>query len=287
MKELAAQDPARHSDCCGATLPTLLTPSAVERLLEIYVQKPHDVAGARTAAALLGWSGPGALARVFQELEQEPLASKRSVLIRLISRIGPAALEPARQCLKNQVPQIVCDACRLLVELKDPALLDHLAPLLRHSDERVQKAAVHAIIKTRSPGRALVLAEALPYLHAHLLEEVTGDLLFLRDPATIPALERFIFGEAMGKTRPLLMAVQALAVIPGERVERLLGAILADAKLDVVVRRVAMIALIRSQTATGAQVLREFQSTAPEDVMVREAENALKALGRASPPGQA
>ncbi|MGH8459634.1 MAG: HEAT repeat domain-containing protein, partial [Nevskiales bacterium] len=206
VEELAGQDSSRHAECCGATLPTLLTPSAVERVLEIYVQKPHDVAGARTVAALLRWSGTGAIARVFQELEQEPVASKRAALIRLISRIGPAALEPARQCLKSASSQVVCDACHLLVELRDPGLMGQLAPLLRHADERVQKVAVHSIIKTRSPGRAALLAEALPYLHAHLLEEVTGDLLFLRDPATVPALERFIFDQAMGKTRPLLMA---------------------------------------------------------------------------------
>ncbi len=287
VEELAGQDSVRHAECCGATLPTLLTPSAVERVLEIYVQKPQDVAAACTAAALLRWSGPGAIARVFKELEQEPMASKRSALIRLISRIGPAALEPARQCLKSEFSQVVCDACHLLVELKDPGLLAQLAPLLRHADERVQKAAVHAIIRTRSPGRAILLAEALPHLHAHLLEEVTGDLLFLRDPATVPALERFIFGQAMGKTRLLLMTVQALAVIPGECVERLLGSILADANLDVVVRRIAMIALIRSQTATGTEVLRELQRVAPQDVMVREAEDVLKALRRASAPGQA
>ncbi len=287
VEELAVHDSARHSECCGATLPTLLTPSAVERVLEIYVQKPQDVAGARTAASLLRWSGAGAIARVFKELEQEPVASRRSALIRLITRIGPAALEAARQCLKSERSQVVCDACHLLLELEAPSLLAQLAPLLGHADERVQKAAVRALIKTRSPGRATLLAEALPHLHAHLLEEVTGDLLFLRDPATVPALERFIFGQALGKTRTLLMAVQALAVIPGERVERLLGSILADTNLDVVVRRIAMIALIRSQTATGAEVLREFQRAAPQDVIAREAEVTLKALGWASPPGQA
>ncbi len=287
VEELAGQDSARHADCCGATLPTLLTPSAVERVLELYVQKPHDMAAARTASALLRWSGASAIARVFQELEQEAVASKRSALLRLVSRIGPAALEPARHSLKSESSQVVCDACYLLVELKDPTLLAQLAPLLGHADERVQKVAVHGIIKTRLPGRATLLAEALPFLHSHLLEEVTGDLLFLRDAATVPALERFIFGQAKGKTRPLLMAVQVLAVIPGERVERLLGSILADANLDVVVRRIAMIALIRSQTATGTEVLREFQRAAPKDVMVREAEEALRALGRASRPGQA
>ncbi|MCI0356528.1 MAG: HEAT repeat domain-containing protein [Acidobacteria bacterium] len=280
VEEMCAQDSARHQTCCAATLPTLLTASAIERVVEIYTQNPHDVSAARTAATLLRWSGPAAIARVFQELGQEAAASRRSALVRLIVRIGPGALELSRQHLGHGRAELVCDACRLLVELRDPDLMGQLAPLLKHPDEQVQKAAVSSIIKTRSPGRATILAEALPNLHSHLLEEVTGDLLFLRDPATVPALERFIFGEARGKTRPLLMAVQALAVIPGERVERLLGTILADASLDVVVRRIAMIALIRSQTPTGAELLREFQLAAPEDVMVREAANALKAMGR-------
>jgi HEAT repeat protein len=284
VNELAGEDAKRHQACCGATLPTLLTSSAVERLVEIYVQNPHDVSGARIAAGLLRWSGADALARVFQELDQEAVASRRSALVRLIVRIGPGALELSRQQLRHPRAELVCDACRLLVELRDPDLLQQLTPLLQHPDERVQKAAVASIIQTRSPGRATLLAEALPHLHSHLLEEVTGDLLFLRDPASVPALERFIYGEAWGKTRPLLMAVQALAVIPGERVERLLGAILADANLDVVVRRIAMIALIRSQTPTGTEVLREFQRAAPEDVMVREAEHALRALGRDKTP---
>ncbi|MGH9554604.1 MAG: HEAT repeat domain-containing protein, partial [Terriglobales bacterium] len=284
VEEMSVQDPGRHQTCCAATLPTLLSASAVERVVEIYQQNPHDVAGARTAATLLRWSGPDAITRVFQELDQEATASRRSALVRLIVRIGSGALELSRHHLGHERADLVCDACRLLVELRDPDLLNQLAPLLQHHDERVQKAAVTSIIKTRSPGRAIILAEALPHLHSHLLEEVTGDLLFLRDPATIPALERFIFGAAMGKTRPLLMAVQALAVIPGERVERLMGTILADANLDVVVRRIALIALIRSQTPTGAEVLREFQRGAPEDVMVREAEDALKAFGRIQPP---
>ncbi|MGH9508972.1 MAG: HEAT repeat domain-containing protein [Terriglobales bacterium] len=281
VEELAAQGPGRHQACCAATLPTLLTPSAIERVVEVYLQNPHDVSAARISATLLRWSGPAAMARVFQELDQEATASRRSALVRLIVRIGPGALDLARQHLGHERAELVCDACRLLVELRDPELLGQLAPLLQHGDERVQKIAVASIINTRSPGRATILADALPYLHSHLLEEVTGDLLFLRDPSTVPALERFIFGEARGKTRPLLMAVQALSVIAGEHVERLLGTILADAGLDVVVRRIALIALIRSQTPTGAEVLREFQRAAPQDVMVREAEDALRALERA------
>ncbi len=284
LEELAAPESGVHQACCAATLPTLLTPSAVERVVEVYLQNPHDISGARMAATLLRWSGPDAATRVFHELDQETTASRRSALVRLIVRIGPGSLELARQHLGHERAELVCDACRLLVELRDPDLLHQLAPLLQHSDERVQKTAVASIIQTRSPGRATILAEALPYLHSHLLEEVTGDLLFLRDPATVPALERFIYGEARGKTRPLLMAVQALAVIPGERVERLLGAILADASLDVVVRRIALISLIRSQTETGAEVLREFQRAAPGDVMVREAEDVLRALGKARAP---
>ncbi|MGH9509040.1 MAG: hypothetical protein ACRD2Q_10980 [Terriglobales bacterium] len=78
-------------------------------------------------------------------------------------------------------------------------------------------------------------------------------------------------GCAITTTTPGCVAWRWLSTLPG-------------ADLDVVVRRIALIALIRSQTPTGAEVLREFQRAAPQDVMVREAEDVLRALGRTQPP---
>ena len=278
--KLAAQEPGRHQACCGAALSKLLTPTAVERVLEIYMHK-RDLAGARTAATLLRWSGLVAISRVFQQLEDEQVTSNRFALLRLIVRIGPLALDLARQRLTHERWYVVRNSCKLLVELKDPELLVRLTPVLRHPDERVQKAAAVAIIESRSPARSLIFAEALPYLQPHVLEQVLGDMLYLKDPAVLPALESFIFRDAHGKTRLLIAAVQALAVIPGRRAEHLLSNILSDSSLDLIIRRIAMVALVRSTTATSAKAMHEFIGGSPADPMAQECERTLKALGRA------
>lgn len=280
LEKLAAKGPEKHQACCGAALSTLLTRTAIERMIEISVRKRDDAAGARTAARLLGWAGPAAIGKVFQQLDDEQVTSNRLTLIRLISKIGPLALDLARQRLAHDRWYVVRNACKLLADLKDPELLAQLTPILRHPDERVQKAAAVAIMESRSHARSLIFAEALPYLHPHVLEEVLGDMLFLKDPAVLPALESFIFRDAHGKTRLLIAAVQALAVIPGRRAEHLLSNILSDSSLDMIIRRIAMVALVRSTTATSTKAMHEFISGSPADPMAQECERTLKALGR-------
>lgn len=280
LEKLAAKHPEKHQACCGAALSTLLTPTAIERLIEISLRKRDDASGARTAAKLLTWSGPAAIGKVFQQLEDEQVTANRFALIRLITRIGPPALDLARQRLTHDRWYVVRNACKLLAELKDPELLRDLAPVLRHGDERAQKAAVVAIVESRSHARSLIFAEALPYLHAHVLEEVLGDMLFLKDPAVLPALESFIFRDARGKTRLLIAAVQVLAVIPGKRAKHLLSNILSDSSLDPIIRRIAMVALVRSTTPTSAKAMHEFIGGSPEDPVAQECERTLKAMGR-------
>lgn len=135
-------------------------------------------------------------------------------------------------------------------------------------------------MKSHSHASAQILAEALPYLRTNVLEGALGELLFQKDPSTVPALEGFLFHQAR-ETKEVMVAVQALAVIPREHVEELLSTILTDPKFDLVVRRVAMIALVRSTTARSAQLLNQFLRGAPQDPMAHETDNTLKALDRA------
>lgn len=232
---------------------------------------------ARTAATLLRWAGSAAVAKIFQQLEEERAAADCLARIRLIGKIGPVALETARQYLKHERWYVVRNACKILGELKDPELLRHLAPALRHAEERVQHAAVRAMIETRAAGRAQTLAEALPCLHPRVLEEVLHELLFLKDPACVPGLEQFVFRQAHG-TKDMMLAVQALAVIPGERVEHLLGNILSDTTLDLVIRRIAMLALIRGETPASRELLGEFLTHAADDPVASECKLTLQAL---------
>ncbi|HXZ27503.1 MAG TPA: HEAT repeat domain-containing protein, partial [Terriglobales bacterium] len=280
LERLVASAPDPHAKCCSKTMAGLLTPNAVERVIEIFTQKRDDRPFTRLAADLLRGAGPAAIVKVFRQLEEEQTTGNRLALIRLITKIGSPALDIARQRLGDERWYVVRNACKLLGDLKDPEILKTLAPLLRHANERVQKAAVTAILDSRDPGRAAVLSEGLPYLHHQVVEDVLGELLFLKDPVSLPALERFIFRDSHGKARLLVLAVQVLSAIPGPQSEHLLGAVMADDTLDPAVRRVAMGALSRIPSEACEQMLREFAGNAGQDPLAAECARTLAAMGR-------
>ncbi|HYX67595.1 MAG TPA: HEAT repeat domain-containing protein, partial [Terriglobales bacterium] len=280
LERIAAAAPEAHAKCCTRALATLLTPNSVERVIELFIHNRDDRPFTRLAADLARWSGSAAIVKVFRQLEEEQSTPNRMALIRLITKIGAPALEIARQRLGDERWYVVRNACKLLGDLKDPHLLQSLAPALRHSNERVQKAAVTAILDSRDPGRAAVFSEALPHLHHQVVEDVLGELLFLKDPVCLPALERFIFRDSHGKTRLLVLAVQALAAVPDPQAERLLGAVMADDTLDPAVRRVALTALSRIPSEACEHMLREFAANAEHDPVAAECARTLAAMGR-------
>jgi hypothetical protein len=268
-----------HANCCGGALRELLTVHAVDRVIEIFVQKKDDLPWTRTAAALLRWSSTPAIAKVFQQLEDEPTAPIRLALLRLIARIGPAALVLARQQLKSERWYVVRNGCKLLGELKDPDLLVGLGAVLKHPDPRVQKAAVTALMDSRDKARAPIFATALRDLDPQVLEDVFTDLMFLKDPRCQDALENFIFEHEHGKAKMLTHAVQTLAAIPGQRTLDSLMRVLADGNLDKAVRRAAMHGLTRN--AEGAEMVKQFAGAFPDDPMAIEAIRQAKAAGNA------
>ncbi len=166
LEESGAHNQAVHTICCNSSITNLLPPSAVDRIAEIFLEKKNEPAWIRTVAGILRWAGGGAIERLFAVLDKESTAANRLALMRLLARIGPAGLPPARQRLKHPEWYVVRNACKLLGELKDPELLEHIAPAFEHQDERVQKAALQAVKDSKLPRRAAVIANALPLLLA-------------------------------------------------------------------------------------------------------------------------
>ncbi len=276
MEKLATSDPLGHGECCGKGLEQLVTPNSVQRLLELYLAKRDDPAFARTAATLLRWSGAPALDKLFRQLEDEPNTSNRLALIRLIGRVGPAALEVARKRLEDGRWYVVRNACKLLGDLKDPEIAKFIAPALRHKDERVQKAAVTALRESQDPDRARVFAEALGHLHHQVQEEVLSELLYLKDPTTLPGLEEFLRRASAGRSTLAPNVVKAIAAMGGDEPEQALGRLVVNRDVDIRVRRAAMTALAgRSQAST--QLLRDFVSGSPDDPLAAECAKAMAA----------
>ena len=267
-----ARNANQHAECCTAALSNLLTPASIERAVELYAtnRELH-----RTFIPILKAMGAAGVEKVFQRLEDEKNASTRMGLLRLISQIGAAGLEVARQRLKHPKWFVVRNAINVVAEMNDPELLADLGPTLGHEEERVQQAAVTAIIKTRLPGRAKVLADALSAMKSHQADVALDEIRFLKDPASVVGLETFLLHET-GNVRELEKAVIALNAINTERATEALGKVLMEPKVPMLIRKQALRILGKSSLSSAHSALAEVASRAPHDPLAPECQKALE-----------
>jgi HEAT repeat protein len=255
LESSAARDAAAHALCCNNALRLLLQPSSVDRIVEIFLEKKNDSDWIKAVTGLLRWTDPNTLERIFRRLDIEPLAANRLALIRLLGRVGPGGLSPARQRLQHQEWYVIRNACKLLGDLKDPDLLEQLTPVFVHKDERVQKAAFQAIKESRLPKRKTAIAKVLPQLSPMLLEDALGELVFQPDPEVLCALEEYFSSPATSSIWAMVRVVRVMAAIPQAPAAEALARISLNEKLDESVRRAAQDALVtRSSFQNGALV---------------------------------
>lgn len=271
-----ARDPGLHVKCCSNGLAALLPPVAMERTIELLMQKRDDAAWAKTAMMLIRWSGTPAVEKLFQMLEKEQIAIHRMALLRFIAQTGSLALETARRQLSHERWYVVRNACKLLGELNDPDILQYLTPALQHEDERVQQAALTALNKNRVSGRGQVIAENLAFFGPHVQEQVLEELLYLRDPATLSALAQFILVEGRGKLTTSQKAVQAIAANPAEQSLELLANVLCETELEVALRRTALNALRNNPSEMAQRLLADFLARFPNDPLAADGQRKAK-----------
>lgn len=244
LEKSARRDATKHASCCRGALALVLQASAVDRIVEIYLEKKNDSGWTRTATSLLRWADASCVERVFTRLDKEPLAANRLAMIRLLARVGPSGLAAGRERLKSPEWYVVRNACKLLAELKDPELLDQLLPVFQHDDERVLKAAFQAVKESRLPQRKTVLAKILPLLPQTLLEDAVGELAFQPDAEILPFLEQ-CFDAQTRRARSITSVVHVIAAIPQAPAAEALARIATNGKLDETTRKAARQALQR------------------------------------------
>jgi len=254
LEESAAHDKTSHIKCCSSGIYNLLQPSAVDRIAEIFLDRKNEPDRIRHATGILRWAGAGSIERLFVALDKELVAGNRLALIRLLGRIGPVGLPAARQRLAHKDWYIVRNACKLLGELKDPELLKHIVPVLEHNDARVQKAALHAVKESNLPGRAAIIANALPLLSPHLLEDALCELMHQADAASLPGLEKYFNLSVAKNNRVLRQVINVMAAIPQEQAVLSLSRISYNEAIDADLRKAAQEAL----SAWSARKARRF-----------------------------
>ncbi len=267
------RDPGKHRRCCRVGISRLVPVNANERLVELFLANRADSAWTKKSVTLLSYGTPASVNNVFSHLILEGDAKNRLALVRLSSQLGPSAIEAARKFLNDDRWYVVRNMCTVLSDLKDPALAAHIAPALQHADARVQRAALTALIRNRSEGRAPVLADALPKLAPDLLDEATDELMFLKDPNTVPAIGKFIVA---GKSSVAMLrkAVQILALMPGDATLEQFSNILLAGTLDPELRRTALKQLSAAKTEQSIEAMKKLA----------ESTDRLAAEARASMP---
>jgi HEAT repeat protein len=196
----------------------------------------------KNLAGVLRWAGTASVERLFTMLDHEPLAANRLALMRLLGRLGPAAYDAARLRVKRPEWYVVRNACKVLGDLKDPSLLQFIAPALEFKDERVQKTALQAVLESRLPGRASVLANALRHLAPALLEDALCELMFQADPHSLPGLEAYLASSSSTNKR-MPRIVNVISAVQHDDATNVLSRLAYNELMDPSVRKAAHQAL--------------------------------------------
>ncbi len=271
-----AKDAARHRQCCGEALENLLPMGAFEKVIELYVAKRDDPGWAKVVASLAKWLGPKSGEVVFSLLEKENSAANRLRLVRMCAPLlGGAAMEAARRRLSDERWYVVRNACTVLGEVCDPELPAQLRLALRHTDDRVQQAAVTSMIKCKAAGRGAGLAEALPYLKGQALETALDELSFMKEPESVTGLRDFVLAKTGARTGLLEKAVRALAAIGSPEAIDVMGKVLYDTTQPPSVRNLALTGLGGNPQPSAKKVLAEFVRVAPNDPLAVQGKKFL------------
>jgi HEAT repeat protein len=270
LKRSMTRRPGQHADCCGKALAAFLTPEALERLVESFLQRRSDGAWVHTATSLLTMIGPPGAEAALRHLEEEPAASNRLPLIRLIRGLGASGIDSTRKRLSDPRWYVVRNAAYILGDLGDPELPTQLRGAIRHEDLRVQQAALTAILKSNAAGRGEILAEALMQLQAGVLEMALDELTVLKDPASVEHLEALVLGKKEFKAGVLEKAVIALGAVPSDRAAEALFKIVGDAAQPLLVRRTALGGLYNHGSAIAAGLVEKLDIIPPGDPLAAE-----------------
>lgn len=253
------RDPERHKKCCAIGLARLLPPAAIERVIELYLQQRGDSVWSKTASTLLRYAAPASIESVFARLIVDEDAKNRLSLVRLVAQLGKAAVDIACRYLEDERWYVVRNMCGVLTEIKDPKLVEHVAPALRHPDARVQKAALKALVKSRDTEATMVLAAGLPKLAPEILDEALDELLYLRHPGAIADLESFVSGRH-GNLSSMKKAVQALSSIDDDAAVYALARLFRMEELDNAIRRAALAGVGKHKSPVSLKMLEEFSA---------------------------
>jgi hypothetical protein len=230
-----ASSPELHLSCCGDTCQQLIPAESIDQIINLVLDKGETTDKQRTATALLRQS-EAAADRLFARLDEEPNAQIRLRVLRAAGQLRTAGIRPALKRLADERWYVVRNACILLAEMRDPELILHLAPLLRHPDERVQRAAFQSLQRMRLAACLPVYADALAQLAPTMLDSALDEIMLSRDANCIEGLCKLITQGGPERSKYAVRAVQIAIAIDAAACVALLGEVVKAPEFSETVR---------------------------------------------------
>ena len=231
-------NPDAHGECCCAVRQTLLSSDAIDKIIDSCVVKSDEPDRLRNAIVLFR-EIPAAMERVVERLETERDAATRIRFLRFAGQFRQSGIYIAVRRLQDERWFFVRNSCQLLGEMGDPELVAHLAPLLKHTDERVQQAAFQALQKSHLPDRIRAYAQALPVLPPSVLDAALDEIMFSLDPACLGGLATLIMENHPDRAKFITKAVQVALIIDAPGCSELIAQLLSAPEIPEAARVLA------------------------------------------------
>ena len=262
----------------AAAVRRMSKPALLRAVASLIPKRPE---GTQSYYEVLERTGEEGADAVIEQITQAPTNQDRKALLGVFRELKDAV--PAlKRMLSDSRWFIVRNAADLLGEMAATDAGDDLVALIKHSDERVRRAATHALLKVGTPDAMKGIYEAIHDTSPEVRIQATAAIATKRDAKTTYRLIRAIEEEDDGDVQVAMIAALGKIATP-DAVQKLIKIAEPEGRLfrkkTTVFRVAAVQALGEARTPAALAALREL--TGDKDREVREtATRALAHLAR-------
>ncbi len=186
----AADSVAIAREGARVTLDALVSTIAFRETVDMLAEMSD--ADAALFAAVCGHAGPGAVDALRDLLDVEAVTPGRRRATEIIRGFGATAARRLAPLISSPHWYAQRNAAEAMGDLKSAEAVPLLQPLLRGTDARVMRAAIHALSRIDDPAAARCVHAVLRAAAGGRRQAVVAALVADRDPRVVPVLARIL-----------------------------------------------------------------------------------------------
>jgi HEAT repeat protein len=258
------------------TIRRMSKPAVLRAVASLILKRP---AGKQMYYEVLERAGEEGADAVIEQINQAPRVEDRRILVELFRELSDA-VSALKRMLGDSRWFVVRNAADLLGELQSSAAESDLVALLRHSDDRVRRAATNALLRLGTPQAIKGIYDAVGDTSPEVRMQATVAIATRKDSRTSTTLIRAIEDEDDADVQLAMIAALGKVATP-DAVQKLIKMAEPDGRIfrkkSTTLRVAAVQALGDAKTQAAVLALRELSSDKDRDVR----ETATRALAQA------